>query len=122
MENQQLKMEQEGRAEQAALPFVLGVNFTDCLRVNGIATELSVDDKRIQAHRVYAAWQRFLVGIGEVTGESVATTTKKGRTKEKAVVKEPMSLTREAEDLQEKMFTWITTKCMIFRLWQGGST
>jgi hypothetical protein len=37
----QLKNEQESRAEQVTLPFVSGVNFTDCLRLSGVATELT---------------------------------------------------------------------------------
>jgi hypothetical protein len=63
----ELKNEQERRAEQAALPYVYGVSFTDCLRINHIVTELLVDEKVIQAHRVYGAWNAFLIAIGEVT-------------------------------------------------------
>jgi hypothetical protein len=108
MENQQLKIEQERRAEQKALPFVSGVSFTDCLRVNGIATELLVDGNLVLAHRISGAWPRFLRAEGEVTGEQVTTTTKKGKQSQKPVVKEPMDLS-EAESLAKRMFTWMTT-------------
>lgn len=100
MTDRQLKSEQESGAERKALPFVYGVNFTDCLRVHGIATELSVNGKVIQAHRIYGAWTAFLRGIGCVTGQVVTTTTKGGESKEKSVVKEPVELV-EAEYLMQ---------------------
>jgi hypothetical protein len=103
----QIKNEDEKRAEQAAVLFVYGVNFTDCLRINGIATELEVEGKVIQAHRVYGAWGAFLIAIGEVTGELTTTTTRTGNILEKPVVKQPTVLTNEAERLREKMFDWI---------------
>lgn len=102
----QTKNEEERRAEQAAVPFVYGVSFTDCLRINGIATELEVEGKVIQAHRIYGAWNTFLTAIGEVTGERVTTTTRRGKTKEKPVVKQPTLLT-EASHFREKLFDWI---------------
>jgi hypothetical protein len=102
-------IEQERRAEQAALPFVYGVSFTDCLRINGIATELEVEGKMIQAHRIYGAWNAFLIAIKEVTEERITTTTKKGKVREKPVVKQPMNLA-SAGIFMEKMFEWITTR------------
>ena len=105
----QLKQIQERRAEQAALPFVYGVSFTDCLRINGIATEVEVDGKTIQAHRVYGAWNAFLIAEGSVTGERTTTTTRTGKTKEKPVVKQPMDLA-SAASFMEKMFEWITAR------------
>jgi hypothetical protein len=86
IDQQHGRVEQEKRAEQAALPFVYGVNFTDCLRINGVATGLVVDGKTVQAHRIYGAWQRFLRAEGLVTGDL-----------------------SEAEHLTQRMFTWITT-------------
>ncbi len=44
----QLKQIQERRAEQAAMPFVYGMSFTDCLRLSGRATELEGEGKVIQ--------------------------------------------------------------------------
>ncbi len=104
-----LSEEQERRAEQAALPYVYGVSFTDCLRVNGIPPELSVEEKVIHAHRIYAAWNAFLRAEGKVSEKRVTRTTKKGKVKEVPVVEEPTSLFDEAEGLMEKMFTWVTT-------------
>jgi hypothetical protein len=103
-------IEQERRAEQAALPFVYGVSFTDCLRINGIATEIALEEKVTQAHRVYGAWNAFLRAEGLVTSEVVMTKTKKGKEKEVLVVKKPMSLMGEGEELMEKMYTWTTMK------------
>ena len=103
----QVKNEEERRAEQAAVPFVYGVSFTDCLRINGVATELEVEGKVIQAHRVYGAWNTFLIAIGEVTGEHTTTTTRSGKSREKPVVKQPTVFTDEAERLGEKLFDWI---------------
>jgi hypothetical protein len=102
-------IEQERRAEQAALPFVYGVSFTDCLRTNGVATELEVNGKVIQAHRIYGAWNAFLIAIKEVTEERITTTTKKGKVKDLPKVLRPTVLTNAAS-FMEKMFEWITTR------------
>jgi hypothetical protein len=101
--------EQERRAEQAALPFVYGVSFTDCLRINGVATELLVDEKLIQAHRVYGAWNAFLRACDLVSGEVTTKTTRTGKVKEVPKVTQPTSLV-DGASLSEKMFTWITTR------------
>ena len=108
IDQQHLRIERERRAEQHALPFVYGVNFTDCLRINGIATERLVDGRTIHAHRIYGAWKAYLRACGKLTREGVTTTTKTGRTREQPVVKEPVDLS-EAEQLSQKMFTWMTT-------------
>ena len=105
----ELKQIQERRAEQAALPCVYGVSFTDCLRINGIATELEVGRKVIQAHRIYGAWNAFLTAEGPVTEERIATTRSAGNTKGLPVVKQPTALTDEAEHLVKEMAKWITT-------------
>jgi hypothetical protein len=101
--------EQERRAEQAALPYVYGVSFTDCLRIHGVATELLVGEKVIHAHRVYSAWNAFLRASGMVSGEVVTTTTRTGKVKEIPVVAQPTSLKGSAESLISRMLTWITT-------------
>jgi hypothetical protein len=97
-------IEQEKEAERLALPFVSGVSFIDCLRANGIETEIEVDEQKIEAHRIYGAWTSFLIATGEVTGEVVGT-----KSRQKPVVKRPSVLTTEADQLIKKMVTWITT-------------
>ena len=88
---------------------VYGVNFTDCLRVSGVSTELRVEGQVIAAHRIYGAWMAFLRAEGKVTGETVTIMTKKGRQRHKPKVSRPTLFTVEAEPLMERMFEWITT-------------
>jgi hypothetical protein len=88
---------------------VYGVNFTDCLRLSGVSTELRVEGSVIAAHRIYGAWMAFLQAEGKVTGETVTITTKKGRQRHKPVIKRPTLLTVEADSLALGMFEWITT-------------
>lgn len=102
-------VEKEARAERSALPFVYGVNFSDCLRAHGIEQVKEIDGQTIHAHRIYGAWNTFLRVEGFVTGEVVTTTTKKGKTKEKPVVKRLVVLTDVADSLMKKMFHWITS-------------
>jgi hypothetical protein len=102
-------LEIEFKAENYAIPFVYGVNFSDCLRMNGIDTEIEVDGKKIQAHRIYGLWETFLIGIGETTGQTIITKTPKGKEKEKPVVKQPTRFADVADSLIKKMQTWITT-------------
>jgi hypothetical protein len=102
-------LEKEIEAENYAVPFVYGVNFSDCLRMNGIDTEIEVDGKKIQAHRIYGLWETALIGIGETTGQTTITKTPKGKEKEKPVVKRFTRFTDVADDLIKKIFAWITT-------------
>jgi hypothetical protein len=103
-------LEQEIKAENYAVPFVYGVTYSDCLRMNGIDTEIIVDGKKIQAHRIYGAWNDFLLSIGEVTGEITTTTTKTGKVKEKPVATQSTRFTGVADTLIKKMVAWAMEK------------
>lgn len=105
----QLFLEKEKEAENYAVPFVYGVNFSDCLRMHFISTELEVDGKKIQAHRIYGSWETFLIAAGEITGKTIATKTRGGKEKEKPVAKLPDVFTGIADSHIKKMYTWITT-------------
>lgn len=107
-------IEKEKEAENYAVPFIEGVHFTDCLRMNLIETELEVDVKestrKLQAHRIYGLWETYLAATGEVTKETITTKTKGGKIKTKPVVKQPSIFTGFADDHMKKMYTWLTTE------------
>lgn len=103
-------LEMEIKAENYAVPFVYGVNYSDCLRMNSIDTEIIVDGKKIQAHRIYGAWNDFLISIGEVTEQIIITTTKTGKVKEKPEPKQPTRFTDVADSLIKRMVAWAMEK------------
>jgi len=107
-------LEKEKEAENYAVPFVAGGNFSDCLRMYHFEAELEVDvnagTKKIQAHRIYGLWETYLIAIGEVTGETITIKTKSGKSKEKPIAKQPDIFTGSAKDHMEKMYDWITTQ------------
>lgn len=108
--NAQYFLEKEKEEENYATPFVYGVSFSDCLRMNGLETELEVDGKKIQAHRIFGLWETYLIATGVVTGVTVITKTKSGKEKEKPVAKLPDIFTDVSDAHQKKMYTWLTTE------------
>lgn len=108
IDDAQYFLEKEKLAENYAVPFVYGVNFSDCLRIHMIDTEIEVDGKKIQAARIYGLWDTYLIAIGEVTGQTVAAKTKSGKKKEKPVVKHPDKFTDLADYHMKKMLLWLT--------------
>src|SRR2546430_8435671 len=90
-------LDKEKEQENFAVPFVYGVNFSDCLRMNDIPTEIKVDGKTIYAHKIFGAWGKFLIAIGETSGsktEKVIRKTKKGEVEKEVEVFIPKKIIR----------------------------
>lgn len=103
-------IEAQIKLENYAVPFVHGVTYSDCLRINNIETEKEIDGKKIQAHRIYGQWDTILIAIGEVTERVITVKTKSGKTKEKIIAKQPTNFIN-ADSLTTKIYNdWALPK------------